>query len=73
MISEEKQKLLVLYNRALQLYKERKWQAAQDGFEQALNIDSEDGPSRLYLDRCKQYLANPPGDDWDGVFVMTTK
>ena len=27
----------------------------------------------LYLDRTNYFDNNPPGDDWDGVFVFTTK
>ena len=42
-------------------------------FTKALETDNQDGPSRLYLERCDYYLSNPPEKDWDGVFVMTTK
>ena len=42
-------------------------------FSRALETDSTDGPSRLYLERCEYYVSNPPEKDWDGVFVMTTK
>jgi len=27
----------------------------------------------ILIDRCKVMKENPPGDDWDGVYVMTTK
>ena len=30
-------------------------------------------PSRIYIPRCEHYLENPPGEDWDGVFVATSK
>ena len=32
-----------------------------------------DNPSMILIDRCKVMKENPPGDDWDGVYVMTTK
>ena len=27
----------------------------------------------LYEERCEEYFANPPGEDWDGVFIATSK
>lgn len=73
MFTEQDKKLLETYNTALSLYKQRKWDDAIAGFKKALEIRPDDGPSRLYLERCEAYKANPPGDDWDGVFVMMTK
>ena len=44
-----------------------------DAGGQALSIVPEDGPSRLYLERCRKMAAEPPGREWDGVTVMETK
>ena len=46
---------------------------AKKEFALALKIDANDGPSKVYYARCKHYVENPPPEDWDGVFVMTTK
>jgi tetratricopeptide (TPR) repeat protein len=73
MITKEKEEVLRLYNAGLDAYKKRKWDEAIDFFEKALKVDPNDGPSKLYLDRCQQYKLTPPPDDWDGVFTMTTK
>ena len=73
MITKEKEELLKLYNLGLAAYKQRKWTEAINHFEEALKIDPADGPSGVYLERSKNYLENPPRDDWDGVFTMTTK
>lgn len=73
MLSDKQLQLLDQYNQALALYKSRKWQEALDGFRKALEIVPDDGPSGVYITRCEEYLKNPPGEDWDGVFVMTTK
>ena len=32
-----------------------------------------DNPSMILMDRCQIMKENPPGDDWDGVDVMTSK
>ena len=73
MISKEKEEVLKYYNLGLTAYKQRKWEEAIRSFQQALTIDPDDGPSDVYLTRAKQFRENPPPDDWDGVFVMTTK
>jgi hypothetical protein len=73
MISETKKKILELFNEGRKNYKLMKFDVAKDLFAKALNVDPEDGPSKVYFARCKHYLQNPPPEDWDGVFVMKTK
>ena len=73
MITKEKEDVLKYYNLGLTAYKQRRWDEAIRLFEHALGIDPDDGPSDVYLNRAKQFRENPPPDDWDGVFVMTTK
>ncbi len=73
MITEDKQKVLDLFAEGRKQYKLMNFGAAKDYFAQALKIDSEDGPSKVYYARCKHYIDNPPPEDWDGVFVMKTK
>jgi hypothetical protein len=73
MISETKKKVLELFNEGRKNYKLMKFDVAKDLFAKALNVDPEDGPSKVYFARCKHYLQNPPPEDWDGVFVMKTK
>ncbi len=73
MITEEKKELLSYYNKALELYKLRNFSEALGFFSKAKDIDPNDGPTNLYIDRCKTYITDPPANDWDGVFVMTTK
>jgi hypothetical protein len=73
MITEEKARVLDLFKQGRKLYVMRKFDEAKEMFAKALQIDSEDGPSKVYYKRCKHYIENPPPDDWDGVWVMTTK
>ena len=72
-MTEQKKEVLRLYNLGLNAYKLRKWDEAISLFSDALKVDPQDGPSKLYLDRAQNYKMTPPPDDWDGVFVMTTK
>ncbi len=73
MISEEKKRVLDLFARGRKLYKLMQFEDARKYFQQAVDIDQQDGPSRVYLERCNHYIESPPPEDWDGVFVMTTK
>ena len=73
MITEDKQRVLDLFEEGRKQYKLMNFEGAKNYFAQALKIDSEDGPSKVYYARCKHYVDNPPPEDWDGVFVMKTK
>lgn len=73
MITQEKKQLIEVYNEGLALYKKRKFTEARQKFMDGLKLVPDDGPSQKYIDRCDEYIAHPPGDDWDGVYVMTTK
>jgi len=73
MLTKEKQEVLRLYNIGLQAYKDQRWDDALKAFNEALKVDPNDGPSKVYVGRCKDFKINPPGEDWDGVYTMTTK
>ena len=73
MISPTKQKVLDLYTQGRKHYKLMEFHLAAPFFEQALQLDERDGPSRVYLERCQDYIAHPPPEDWDGVYTMKTK
>jgi len=73
MIDEKKKKVLDLFAEGRKAYKLMQFDAARNIFAEALKIDADDGPSKVYYLRCKHYIDNPPPEDWDGVFVMTTK
>ena len=72
-LTREKEELLKYYNLGLTAYKQRKWDDAIRAFEMALKLYPGDGPSGLYLERSKTFKETPPPEDWDGVYVMTTK
>ncbi len=73
MITKETEEMLKFYNLGLTAYKQRKWDEAIRAFEKALSINPGDGPSDLYLKRSLTCKENPPPENWDGVFTMTTK
>ncbi|KAH6575054.1 hypothetical protein BASA62_002144 [Batrachochytrium salamandrivorans] len=63
---------MYLYALAYSHYKQRQFVEAADIFQQA--IDSyEDGPSKILLTRCEQYMDKPPPPDWTTVYVAEGK
>jgi adenylate cyclase len=65
--------LTYLFHKALDLFDARNWKDAETAFNHVLSIFPNDGPSRLYAQRCSQYKINPPETDWDGVFNLAEK
>jgi len=61
------------FQQGYEYYLARHWDWAGNQFRQALQINGGDEPSRLYLERCEEFMKNPPGQDWDGVYNMKTK
>ncbi len=61
------------FNKALHLYREKNWDTA----EREIFSLSQSNPDKLvykmYLDRIMHFRNNPPPEDWDGVFIHTTK
>ena len=57
---------------ALHAFQARQWHEAASGFEKFMVSYGEDGPSRYYLDLCRQYLASPP-IEWDGITRVVKK
>jgi adenylate cyclase len=53
-------------------YRRGAWDAAIDSFRRCLQAHPHDLLSATYVDRCEQLRANPP-DDWDGIWIMTSK
>ena len=72
-LNEEFQKVLPIFNDGLDHYRNRRWEEGIQCFERVLAINEDDGPSLTYFERCITFQAQPPADDWDGVFGMTTK
>jgi adenylate cyclase len=72
-LSAERQHVIETYAEGLDAYKHRDFKTAAARFEAALALDPGDGPSRVYLERAKEYLVAPPPADWDGVYELKSK
>ena len=56
------------FEQAVAAYRRREFNAALATFEALGKERPSDGPVALYVLRCKSYLAEPPGPEWDGVW-----
>jgi adenylate cyclase len=61
------------YHKGRDLYLARQFERAQQEFQSILDVDSRDKAAQVQLHRCQHWLANPPEDDWDGVWSLTEK
>jgi adenylate cyclase len=64
---------LSCFKDALAAYRARKWDRAVELFEKVLALHPDDKPSKTYIQRAAELKANPPPDDWRGVWVMKSK
>ena len=58
-----------VFEKGLTLYRQKKYKEAFSYFKYLNN----DGPSKVYMDRCRYYVKNPPDSAWNGTHVMVTK
>jgi adenylate cyclase len=71
--SPEQRALAEGFHAALSEYRKRNWDKAREALQKVLAQFPQDGPAKLYLERCETLSKNPPPADWDGVYTMTTK
>ncbi|EAQ29335.1 Adenylate/Guanylate Cyclase [Erythrobacter sp. NAP1] len=61
------------FNEGVKLYRGQEWDRAAGYFKKAMEANPEDKLSQTYIDRCQLMKDNPPGDEWDGVWIMKEK
>ncbi len=68
---------LRVFEEARQFYVTQKWDEAIEKFNQANELlkteAGPDGPSVMYIERCKEFKLSPPNADWDGSWEMHSK
>jgi adenylate cyclase len=67
------EELVALFGAAREAYKHRDWRAARAAWAEILQRWPDDGPSRAFLARCDEYIAEEPPVEWDGVYAMKHK
>ncbi len=65
--------LINRFESGLKFYRERMFSRSIEEFERLLLINPDDIPSRVFIDRCFEFLNNPPDENWNGVFESKIK
>jgi adenylate cyclase len=65
--------LAEIFSKGREAYKLREWAEAKRRFESVLSRWPDDGPARVFVGRCEEYLAEEPPADWEGIYVMKHK
>ena len=65
--------VLQAFQYGLKAYRHGNFSDARRAFNDGLALNPNDGASKMYIERCDYLEANPPGDNWDGVWVMDSK
>jgi adenylate cyclase len=74
MASAEFQRQVELHTAMLAAYRAQGWDEAAARVAEIRAADARlEAFCDLYDERIRQYRLEPPGPDWDGVFVATTK
>jgi class 3 adenylate cyclase len=64
---------VILFHQALDLFEARDWENALTIFRHVQMRFPDDHPTKIFLERCRQYLINEPGSNWDGIVDITEK
>ncbi|HEY2931728.1 MAG TPA: adenylate/guanylate cyclase domain-containing protein [Acidobacteriota bacterium] len=54
-------------------YWKRQWESSCVMIADHLKRFPQDTVARTYLNRCRQFVQQPPAEDWDGVFALEAK
>lgn len=72
-LTDNQKQSLEIYHEGLKLYRTRQWDEAVAYMQQAQQLDPACGAATIYIERANLYKIAPPSEEWNGVFVMTTK
>jgi adenylate cyclase len=70
---EKTHNMLNEFQNGFELFHQKKFDMALTQFKKCLELVPADPPSELYVERCEDYLKEPPPENWDGVVTMKTK
>ena len=60
------------FNEGVKEYRKGSWDKGISRFEEAIKANENDKLAQTYIERCEHLKAEPP-EDWNGVWVMTSK
>jgi len=60
------------YETALSDYMNQQFEKAREEFYEIF-IEAGDKTSKIFAERCENYILTPPSTDWDGVYIAKEK
>lgn len=72
-VAAERRSELEHYDQCLALYRERRWREAEAGLRSLIERHGDRNLYRMYIDRVRHYVTDPPPAAWDGVFEFQSK
>jgi adenylate cyclase len=72
-ISTMDREYVLYYEEAIAHYLKREWGKAIEIFERLLSQKPNDGPCRMFLERCREYNVSPPPENWTGEYAHEKK
>jgi len=70
---ERERPWVAVYERALARFRDRCWDEARTLCGEVSTLRPGDGPARLLAERAHRYAEHPPGEDWDGCHILSSK
>ncbi len=64
---------LLKFDHAYQKYLAKEFKQSLEVLESLGGVESQDPVVGIYVERCQDFIANPPPEEWDGVYIMTKK
>ncbi|MCK5249482.1 MAG: hypothetical protein KAJ98_05915, partial [Spirochaetaceae bacterium] len=61
------------YREALKHFRAKEWDESEALFDRILEKIPDDGPTLIFVKRCRKFRKNPPPANWDGIYKMETK
>jgi adenylate cyclase len=70
--------LIGVFNEGQELYFKQDWKNALKKFKKSSGLEEDflyrpTTPSKIYIERCEEFLKNPPPKSWSGVWEMKSK
>lgn len=66
-------KIIENYEAGLNAYRRREWEVGVSWFERVLELEPEDIPSKVFIERCHEYQQMAPPKDWNSVYELREK
>jgi len=77
-INKKSIELIENFEKGLDHYFNQEWKNALKYFQLSKQLENNfigrnTNPSEVFIKRCDHFLVDPPNDDWDGIWRMTSK